>query len=151
MDPRTDEQAIKRIIQAVFVDAWNAHDAVAFAQPFAEDADFTNVGGLHVHGRAEIERLHACLFDTVQKHSISVVTGIRVRLLRPDLAVVDVKWELSGHTNFDGVARSRVSVLGIVVMEQRDGAWVIVVKHNMVVPEDAAERNARIRALMQQD
>jgi hypothetical protein len=37
----TDQQAVSTVIDR-FMDAWNRHDAKAFAAVFAEDADFTN-------------------------------------------------------------------------------------------------------------
>ena len=47
----TDEQAIVAVIDR-FVDAWNRHDAKAFAAVFAEDADFTNWRGTGASGRS---------------------------------------------------------------------------------------------------
>jgi uncharacterized protein (TIGR02246 family) len=49
----SDEKAIRRLV-ADFMDAWNKHDAHAFAQTFAGDADFTNVRGVSAHGRKAI-------------------------------------------------------------------------------------------------
>src|SRR3712207_2607477 len=63
-----DEEAIRKVL-ADFVEAWNKHDAKAFSLVFAEDADFTNVRGMSVHGRAEVEKFHAPRFATTFKDS----------------------------------------------------------------------------------
>ena len=42
-----DTQQIHGVMNA-FVDAWNQHDAKAFAAVFAEDADFTNLSLIHI-------------------------------------------------------------------------------------------------------
>jgi uncharacterized protein (TIGR02246 family) len=139
----TDERQIARIIATVFEDAWNIYDAPALARPYAEDADFTNVVGLRLHGRAAIERLHERLFATVFRESVSTVTATRVRLLRPDIAAVDVDWELSGHTDDAGNPRPTVQVIGILTLTKSNGAWEIAVMHNMLLPPDAAERRMR--------
>ena len=54
----TDERAIRAVMDR-FVDAWNHHDAKAFATVFAEDADFTNWRGTGASGRSKIEAFHA--------------------------------------------------------------------------------------------
>jgi uncharacterized protein (TIGR02246 family) len=54
----TDEHAIRAVMDR-FMDAWNHHDAKAFAAVFSEDADFTNWRGTGASGRAKIEEFHA--------------------------------------------------------------------------------------------
>ncbi|MGA7168309.1 MAG: SgcJ/EcaC family oxidoreductase, partial [Candidatus Sulfotelmatobacter sp.] len=45
-----DEHAIRAVMDR-FMDAWNHHDAEAFAAVFSQDADFTNVRGVGATGR----------------------------------------------------------------------------------------------------
>jgi hypothetical protein len=54
----TDEHAIHAVMDR-FMDAWNHHDAKAFAAVFAEGADFTNIRGIGASGRQKIEDFHA--------------------------------------------------------------------------------------------
>ena len=49
-----DSVAIKQMC-ADFSENFSRHDAHGVAMTFAEDADFTNMGGRHSHGRADIE------------------------------------------------------------------------------------------------
>ena len=89
------EQAIDGLVRAL-VAAWNRHDAHAFAEAFAEDADFTNVFGMVQKGRAGIEAGHAPVFKTMFKDSRLTVTETSVRMIRSDVAAVDVKWTMTG-------------------------------------------------------
>ena len=85
MSGTSAEIAIQSIVTAL-VEAWNRHDAHAFAAPFAEDAEFTNVFGMVQKGRAGIEAAHAPIFKTMFKDSRLSVTETRVRLIRSDVA-----------------------------------------------------------------
>jgi uncharacterized protein (TIGR02246 family) len=62
------DQAVQRLVDAL-VAAWNRHDAHAFAENFAADAEFTNVFGMLARGREEIERTHAKIFASFLKDS----------------------------------------------------------------------------------
>ena len=104
-----------------FVDAWNHHDAKAFAAVFAEDADFTNWRGQGASGRSKIEEFHAPLFATIFKNSHQRSTDIKIRFVRADVAAVDVHWDLTGATDAQGNARPlRQGVLNFV-MAKNDG------------------------------
>ena len=95
----TQKEAAQRAIDKLVSDttaAWNRHDAAAFAAAFAEDAEFTNVFGMVQSGRAGIEGAHAPIFKTMFKDSQLTATGTRVRMIRPDVAAVDVRWKMSG-------------------------------------------------------
>jgi uncharacterized protein (TIGR02246 family) len=125
-----DTQQIHGVMNA-FVDAWNQHDAKAFAAVFAEDADFTNWRGQGASGRSKIEEFHAPLFATIFKNSHQTMTDIKIRFVRPDVAAVDVHWELTGQTDAQGNARPpRQGILNFV-MAKKDGKWQIVVMHNL--------------------
>ena len=53
-----DERAIRGVLDR-FMDAWNCHDAKAFALVFSPDADVTNWRGTVVSGRSGVEQM-AC-------------------------------------------------------------------------------------------
>src|ERR1041385_4214739 len=89
------DKAIENLVRSL-VAAWSSHDAHAFAAAFAEEADFTNVFGMVQKGRTGIEAAHAPIFKTMFKDSHLTVTETRVRLVRPDVAAVDVKWTMTG-------------------------------------------------------
>jgi uncharacterized protein (TIGR02246 family) len=59
-----DERLAATLVSEVEA-AWNAHDMRRFAELFAEDADFVNVGGWWFRGRSEIQENHAVLHQTI--------------------------------------------------------------------------------------
>jgi uncharacterized protein (TIGR02246 family) len=126
----TDEQSIVALINR-FVDGWNRHDAKAFAAVFAEDADFTNWRGEGASGRSKIEEFHAPMFATIFKNSHQSYKAIKTRFIRPDVAAVDVHWEMTGATDPQGNPRSYRQGLLNFVMEKNAGEWQIVVMHNL--------------------
>jgi uncharacterized protein (TIGR02246 family) len=125
-----DTQQIHGVMNA-FVDAWNHHDAKAFAAVFAEDADFTNVRGMSASGRSRIEAFHAPLFATIFKNSHQTSTDIKIRFVRADVAAVDVHWEMTGATDPQGNPRPLRQGLLNFLMAKNDGQWQIVVMHNL--------------------
>src|SRR5258707_15025982 len=94
-------QAVHQIAEALRA-AWNRHDAHAFAQCFAHDAEFTNVFGMTANGRTEIERNHAAIFSTFLKDSHWTKSEAKVRWLRADVACVDIRWEMTGARDAQG-------------------------------------------------
>jgi uncharacterized protein (TIGR02246 family) len=126
----TDRKAIAAMMDR-FVGAWNMHDAKAFAAVFAEDADFTNWRGTGTSGRSKIEEFHAPMFATTFKNSHQTYTAIKTRFIRPDVAAVDVHWEMTGAMDAQGNPRPDRQGLLNFVMAKNDGQWQIVVMHNL--------------------
>src|SRR4029453_3729816 len=54
--PHDQDEADIRNVETRQQEAWNRHDAKAYADLFTEDADLVNVGGWRWKGRAEIEK-----------------------------------------------------------------------------------------------
>ena len=128
-----DEEGIRNVL-ADFEAAWNKHDAKAFSMVFAEDADFTNVRGTSAHGRAEVEKFHAPLFATRFKDTNQKITKTKVRFIRPDVAAVDVWWEMTGAKGPEGQdIPLRKGLLNFIMTKEGD-KWLIMVMHNMDLP-----------------
>ena len=140
----TADKAIEDLVRALEA-AWNRHDAHAFAAAFAEDADFTNVFGMVQKGRAGIEAGHAPIFKTMFKDSHLTVTETRVRLVRPDVAAVDVKWTMTGaHDPHGNPWPERTGLLNWIVTRHGE-RWQIDVSHNMDLPSpDLAKAQAEL-------
>lgn len=125
-----DRAAIEQTVER-FLDAWNKHDAHAFAMTFTEDADFTNVAGMHARGRANVEKFHAPVFATIFKDSHQTAQIRSIRFLTPDLAAVDVDWQMTGATFPNGSPMTdRKGLLNWVMARQANGDWLIEVMHN---------------------
>ena len=140
----TAQQAIDRLV-ADMIAAWNRHDAAAFAAAFAEDAEFTNVFGMVQQGRAGIEAAHAPIFKTMFKDSVLTAAETRVRLIRPDVASVDVRWKMTGARDPMGNPwPERAGILSWIVTRHGDH-WLIDVSHNMDLPSpDLAKAQAAL-------
>jgi uncharacterized protein (TIGR02246 family) len=129
------EAAAAQALAVALVDDWNLHDMKRFAGLFAEDAQFVNVIGLWWRGRSEIQREHEALHATRMRTSHLVATETAVHLLRPDVAVLHIRWQLTGDTGIDGVTLPpRQGVMSLVTV--RTGSeWQIASAQNTdVVP-----------------
>jgi uncharacterized protein (TIGR02246 family) len=135
------EAQVKDVIDAM-QKAWNDHDAHAFANCFSVDADFTNVFGMRAQGREAIEAFHAPIFATMFSKSRLTVTETRVRFLSPEIAAVDVRWQMTGAMDPAGNAWPDRSGLMNLSMSSAPGDWSIVVMHNMDLPAEIQERAA---------
>jgi uncharacterized protein (TIGR02246 family) len=139
------EQATDEIVAAM-VRAWNSHDAHSFAAVFAPDADFTNVFGMVARGREEIEGFHGPIFETMFRDSRLTATQTRVRPIRPDVAAVDIRWEMSGARGPSGDQWPSRRGLMNLVLTREGGIWSIAVMHNMELPMDGmADAQARLQ------
>lgn len=127
--PAGDEKAIHLLV-ADFMDAWNQHDAHAFAETFTDDADFTNVRGDSAHGRRAVEDFHTPIFATRFKNTHITADEVKIRFLSSNLASADVRWEMTGAVDTDGTPIPiRTGLLNWVVTRRGD-RWLISVMHN---------------------
>jgi uncharacterized protein (TIGR02246 family) len=134
----SDIAAINAVLTDRFIAGWNAHDAHVFASSFAEDADCTNVRGVSVSGRYQIEQFHAQAFQKMFMHSHQTAELKKIRFLKPDVAVVDVRWEMTGARTPDGNPIPNRSGLLDLVFTSSGGHWLISVMHNTDLTPAAA-------------
>ena len=130
LDPSKEEDGIRKVL-ADFVEAWNRHDAKSFSMVFAEDADFTNVAGVSAHGRAEVEKFHAPRFATTFKDTNQRITATGIRFIKPDVAAVDARWEMTGAKSPEGRDIPLRHGLLNFVMTREGEKWYITIMHNM--------------------
>lgn len=125
-DRAGDESAIRGLVDA-FIQGWNSGDGWACARPFAQDADFTNIMGLRAHGQETIAHGHQEILSTVYRGTRASASVHGIRLLRPDVAIVDVDLTLQDeHASM--AHRSNVNL----VASRDGGRWCIVSFHNMI-------------------
>ena len=143
----TDRQAIEARL-ASLQRAWNQHDAQAFAASFAEDADFTNVFGMPAKGRRAIEEFHAPIFATMFRDSALSLGETRIRFLRPDVAAVDARWEMTGAYDPHGNPWPKRRGLLSFVASRGERGWAFDVAHNMDLPaqDDLADAQRALQA-----
>ena len=137
----TDEQVIQGIVQQLEI-AWNRYDSVSFAAAFAEDANFIQIFGGQLDGRATIEAAHKHIFETIYRGSHANLVLRTVRFLRPDVAVAFAK----AHIKFKerNEAREIETRPTLVVVKEQD-KWQIVAFQNTKISEVPAAAQAAAR------
>ena len=127
---QSQEEAEIRRVETDLQEAWNRHDAKAFANLFAEDGDVVNVVGWWWKGRPEIEKklteAHAFIF----RESTLTDNEVHVRFLTPQIAVLHVRWSLVGHRNPDGTPGQPRKGVETHVLQKQTSKWLICAFHN---------------------
>lgn len=118
-----DESRIRQV-QSAQADAWNRHDAAAYAALFTDDGDCINVLGWWWKGRAEIQSKLTAAFAFVFRDSRLEITETTVRFLAPDIAVAHVRWTMSGAKTPPGMPEPRQGI-EIQVLQKKSGHWLI--------------------------
>jgi uncharacterized protein (TIGR02246 family) len=124
-----DEAAVRAVV-AQFAEAWNRHDMHALAGLFADDADCVNAGGTWWRGRAAIEAAMRPLHAAVFKASRLTSTDVRLRFLKPDVAVAHATWELTGMLGRDSQTLPPRRGIIILVLAHDGATWPIVAFQN---------------------
>jgi uncharacterized protein (TIGR02246 family) len=126
---KTDEAAVRNVPQA-FAAAWAKHDGHQLAKIMSEDVDFVNVNAEWLHGRENFELIHSRLLSGRFRQSELTPLQSDVRFLRPDLAVLHWNWRIEGDQNQDLTVRKPRFGVFTMIVENRDGAWLVVVAQN---------------------
>jgi len=135
-----DSAAIKQTFSD-FYESFSRHDARATALTFAEDADFTNMRGIHRHGRSEIEAWFANLFKGNLKSSNRTDIVRSIRFFSPETATVDAETTITGTKAADGSEVPPRKGLMICTLTKQNGRWLISVFHEAEFPAPAATAN----------
>jgi uncharacterized protein (TIGR02246 family) len=129
-----DEREIRNV-QVRQADAWNRHDATAYASLFTQDGDVVNVVGWWWKGRPEIEKKLTAAFAFVFRESTLSITDVHVRFLSSDIAVAHVLWTMTGAKTPAGVPEPREGIQ-VQVLRKSAGKWLIASFQNTnSVPE----------------
>ncbi len=126
-----DEKAIKRLVLERN-ERFNNHGAPLPAS-FTQDADFVNVYGMWRRGPVEIESRQKERMETVLKDAKITLLDLRIRFIRPDVAIVHETHEMSGMLNDDGKTMPPHRELSIRVVVKEQGKWLITAFHNTIV------------------
>ena len=127
-DQARDESEIRNV-QARQQEAWNRHDAKAYAALFAVDGDVVNVVGWWWKGRSEIERQLTAAYAVVFRESRLTITDVQVRFLAGDVAVAHVRWSMDGAKTPPSIPEPREGIQ-MQVLQKRAGTWQIAAFQN---------------------
>ena len=123
-----DSAAIKQCV-AAWEDAWNRHDAHATAMAFVEDGDFSNTTGVPSHGWKALEEHYNTIFTTFLKDAHRTDTVKSIRFLIPEIASVDVDWQMTGAKTPDGKDAPPRKGLLTWIVTKHNGQWMIAIYH----------------------
>jgi uncharacterized protein (TIGR02246 family) len=133
-------EAVDQLLEEL-VEAWNAGDARAYGARFCPDATFTNTDGSVDLGRDELVRHAGDAFQGILAGTKLSLAVRKLRLVRPDVAVVDLDLRISGvpvspPAASDGPASDgpggdvRTSLM--LVLLEEDDRWQITAHHNVM-------------------
>jgi uncharacterized protein (TIGR02246 family) len=122
-DHSQDEAAIRKV-ETLQQEAWNNHDATAYANLFTEDGEIVNVVGWWWKGRPEIEKKLTDAYAFVFRESVLTVTDVKVRFLTPQIAVAHVLWTMVGARTPKGIPEPQQGIQ-IQVLQKDAGKWLI--------------------------
>ena len=152
-DPATEEPALRKAVDDEET-AWNRADAKALAAAFRDDATYADAFGGVARGRAEVDRRVGEVLSAWPGARLALKVR-RVRVLKPDVALVEADAELTGWKKLppgfraeDGTTvRSRL----LQVFQKDAGAWRVAasyevdVKTKLELPPIPDERTIRGR------
>jgi uncharacterized protein (TIGR02246 family) len=121
---KSQDEAEIRNVEKRQQDAWNQHDAKAYAGLFTEDGDIVNVVGWWWKGRAEIASKLTDAYAFVFKESALTLTDVQVKFLTPDIAVAHIKWTMTGARTPKGIPEPQQGIQ-IQVLQKQAGKWLI--------------------------
>ena len=124
-----DEESIRRVV-AEMTDGFNRHDARAATRMYAPEADFVSVRGETAAGARKIEEKLAAIFATRAGGAVLTTLDVKVRFVRPDVALVHVLNELDGLVAPDGEKLPAHRELSLRVFVKDGGAWRVSAFHN---------------------
>lgn len=132
-----DVEAIRQLY-AGYDAAWNKGDAAGLALVWADDADHVEPDGRLIKGRTAIEKELGQRFATDLKGTRSQQTITGIRLITPDVAVVDASYEVSGARDAQGQSLAVLQGRYVDVWVKHAGKWHIVADRP-IVPAPAAK------------
>jgi uncharacterized protein (TIGR02246 family) len=116
-----DEAAIRKV-HADFAAAWNRHDAAALASDWTPTADLINPEGRWTKGKAELQKNFAEEQAGIFKSSTFTSTVQSVRIVNPQMAIVDAAFEIQNATPPDSAPMTQKGLYKAVMVKE-SGKW----------------------------
>jgi uncharacterized protein (TIGR02246 family) len=126
---RSADEAEIRNVETRQQEAWNKHDAKAYADLFTEDGDIVNVVGWWWKGRAEIEKKLTDAYAFVFRESTLTIGEVNVRFLTPEIAVAHVRWTMTGARTPKGIPEPQQGIQ-VQTLQKQAGKWLIAAFQN---------------------
>jgi uncharacterized protein (TIGR02246 family) len=110
---------------------WNMHNMDSMGTLLRQDADFINVGGVWLKGKAAVVKDHKAKHEGIKfKTSIWETDSVAIKYLKPDVAIVHIGWGIKGDFEDDGTPRKpRHGIFTWVVCKQ-NSRWLLTIVQN---------------------
>ena len=115
---------------------WNRHDMDSMGTMLRNDVDFVNVAGVWLSGK------QATIADHKQKHqgvmfknSVWTTQSTAIKYVKPDLAILHIRWGLTGDNDMDGTPRPPRQGIFTWVVSKQTGLWQLLTAANVNVRE----------------
>jgi uncharacterized protein (TIGR02246 family) len=118
-----DERAIRQVI-ADRMAAFNRHEAKLNPAGFSDDFDVVLPNGSYIVGKPDL----GDRFSTVLSNARLIETVDRIRFIRPEVALVDGKFEFIGTE-----MKPDPKGLECLVLVKENGRWVIAALRQMIL------------------
>jgi uncharacterized protein (TIGR02246 family) len=120
------EQDVRKVLSS-FVDIWNRNEVrTSFGKLFTSDADFVVISGTYLKGREEIVAHHIKIRAGVYGDSRLVWNPIRIKFVRPDVAVAEVATEIT-------FGKDKRNTFATIMLVQENSQWLITSMENTLV------------------
>jgi uncharacterized protein (TIGR02246 family) len=120
-----DADAIRAVVEQRRI-AGNAEDTDSYARLLTPDADIVSATGRSAYGREGIIQLYVEQRSGAYLGAIITSTVVtRIKFVRPDVAVVDADFELTGVRGRDGNPMAPISGLNTFILTKENGQWLI--------------------------
>ena len=107
---------------------WSGSDAKSLARLFAEDSDLVDTSVQRFHGRTNIEEHIADQLAHSLKGTNSSTTILTSTPLSPNLAVLEVRWQLKGGAQ----GEKPLTITGLRLISRRAGSWRIAAAQDTI-------------------
>ena len=121
---RSADVAAIRAVETRQAEAWNRHDAKAYAALFTDDGDCVNVVGWWWKGRAQIEQKLTAGYAYVFRDSTLTITQTDVKFLSNEVAIAHVRWTMTGAHTPPSIPEPRMGIQ-TQVLQKRGDHWLI--------------------------
>ena len=136
-----DSIAITQVISN-YESTFNQMDPKAYANLFAEDANFVNWQGKAAYGRDSIEKFHINTFKHLRTTQLKFISH-NIRFIKPDVATVDINLVNINMTTPDGKPLPNREVMLVWVMTKENGKWFIKVNHTIMLNDGSKDSNTK--------
>ena len=120
----TDQASIRRMVVEM-QQAWNAHDADAYAAQFTPDAEHVNAYGMWWRGRREIAEAMQFVLSRIYATNPISADQVLVQPLAKNVAIVRYRWRLQSYTDPDGTRHENPQGRVTQVLVKHPEGWRI--------------------------